>query len=117
MKKIIYFSVLIPLFCWACSSNYTANNKSEISKDSAKVENFNKWQTLSDVVNKDSVVATMIVQGYYGKASLSVAYVLLASGKVLNFSPAFVKSPFTLEEAKILLEAKVQGKLVYNSAD
>ncbi len=67
--------------------------------------------------SENSVVTTLIAHGRTTSASPSVAYVLLSSGRVLCFDNAAVTDPFTLMEARILLEAKAQGKLVYNSAD
>lgn len=67
--------------------------------------------------HKGSVVETLIAHGRNSSASPSVAYVLYSNGRVVCFSKAAITKPFTLEEAKILLKAKSQGKLVYNSAD
>ncbi len=117
MKKIILFILLAVILCWSCSFSHNRQDVNSTSTENSIEQISHQRQTITNMVTNDSVVAAMIVQGYHGKASLSVAYVLLASGKVLRFAPAFVKSPFTLEEAKILLEAKAQGKLVYNSTN
>ena len=55
-------------------------------------------------LSSDSVVATLIAIGGDGRrrTSSSVAYVLLSSGEVL----------FTKEQAKILMLAKMKGKML-----
>ena len=65
-------------------------------------------------LSSDSVVATLIAIGGDGRrrTSSSVAYVLLSSGEVLFFKKSDVILPFTKEQAKILMLAKMKGKML-----
>lgn len=65
-------------------------------------------------LNPDSVVATLmaISESRYDEASASVAYVLLSNGNVLVFKGENICSPFTKEQVKILMLAKMKGKML-----
>lgn len=65
-------------------------------------------------LSSDSVVATLIAIGGDGRrrTSSSVAYVLLSSGEVLFFKKSDVILPFTKEQAKILMLAKMKEKML-----
>lgn len=60
----------------------------------------------------DSVVATLMARGSFSYSNPSVAYVLLSNGNVLVFKEKHVQSPFTKEQAKILMLAKMKGKML-----
>lgn len=61
-----------------------------------------------------SVVATLMAIGEsrYDASSASVAYVLLSNGDVLVFKGKPIRAPFTKEQAKILMLAKMKGKML-----
>lgn len=64
-------------------------------------------------LSSDSVVSTLIVRGIHRSGmSPSVAYVLLSTGNVVVFKGERTKEPFTKEQAKILMLAKVKGKML-----
>lgn len=64
-------------------------------------------------LNPDSVVATlMAIGGDSRRRTSSVAYVLLSNGKVLVFNKCDVRLPFTKEQAKILMLAKMKEKML-----
>lgn len=65
-------------------------------------------------LSPDSVVATLMANGdfSYHQTSPSVAYILLTNGNVLVFNKRGVRLPFTKEQAKILMLAKMKGKML-----
>ncbi len=109
------------VLCFNNAANTTpfSLNEAKILLKAKAMENpvHNKQQTSTYEAYGNSVVTTLIAHGRNSSASPSVAYVLYSNGRVACFNNAVNTTPFTLEEAKILLEAKAQGKLVYNSAD
>lgn len=113
MKKLtILFIACIAIFCVSCSASSEQRKASE--KSSSTVS---QSLSLAELVEKDTIVAAMIVHGRNSRSSPSVAYMLLASGKVLRFAKAVTTTPFTFDEAKFLLEAMAQEKLAYKSQD
>lgn len=59
----------------------------------------------------ENIVATMMATAMCGNGSISVAYVMYDNGKVeiLNDSRKF-NLPFTKEQARMLMQAKLDGK-------
>ena len=68
----------------------------------------------ASVLSSVPVGATVIAFGGVGRrrTSSSVAYVLLSSGEVLFFKKSDVILPFTKEQAKILMLAKMKEKML-----
>ncbi len=106
MKKFtILFIACIVMFCVSCASD---SEHRKASKNASSP--VSQPLSLTELVKKDTVVAAMIVHERDSCSSPSVAYILLASGKVLCFDKAVTTAPFTLDIAKILFEVLISNK-------
>lgn len=113
MKKLLFpialaICCLILASCTSEQTQYEANQLLPVPSQTSNV--LEKASELSP----DSIVATLmaISTSRYDGSSASVAYVLLSNGDVLVFKREDIRTPFTKEQAKILMLAKMKGKML-----